>query len=415
MDMQEMKFVQIGGGNIGRSFIGQLFGVAGYEVVFVDVVPEVVNALNEQGRYLVEFKDREPRSIWVEGVRGVNGRDVDAAAAEIATARLCGTAVGPNALRFIYPTIARALELRVTAGAPPLDIIICENMRGAAEAFMRNLAQLLPEGFPLAENIGLVETSIGKMVPIMSAKDRARDPLLVFAEAYNTLICDANGFKNPIPDVPGLSPKKNMTAYVDRKSFIHNLGHALCAYFSYLYDPTLKYTWETVEHEVLAPAVRAGMMESARALIVKYPDEFDEGNQTAHVDDLLSRFANKALGDTNFRVGRDLPRKLSRQDRVIGAVTCDIENGIDPKMTSLCAAAGMRFRATDENGKMHGPDADFAQNIWPLGIEAILDNTCGLTGGGDVEAAARAHIMRADALLHEQLLQGTPDWELIFS
>ena len=40
-----MKFVQIGAGNIGRSFIGQLFSRAGYEVVFIDVDDAVVEAL----------------------------------------------------------------------------------------------------------------------------------------------------------------------------------------------------------------------------------------------------------------------------------------------------------------------------------------------------------------------------------
>ena len=45
-----------------------------------------------------------------------------------------------------------------------------------------------------------------------------------------------------MPDVPGLDPKHNMKAYVDRKSFIHNFGHALCAYLGYLEDPELTTT-----------------------------------------------------------------------------------------------------------------------------------------------------------------------------
>ena len=35
------------------------------------------------------------------------------------------------------------------------------------------------------------------------------------------------------PDVKGLAPKKNIKAWVDRKAFIHNLGHATAAYYGY--------------------------------------------------------------------------------------------------------------------------------------------------------------------------------------
>ena len=43
-------------------------------------------------------------------------------AAALAGCALCGTAVGPNALKYTQPTIARALELRRERGLTPLDI-----------------------------------------------------------------------------------------------------------------------------------------------------------------------------------------------------------------------------------------------------------------------------------------------------
>ena len=392
-------FVQIGAGNIGRSFIGQLFSRAGFEVAFVDVVAEVIAALNRERRYRVEIKDRQPETIWVEHVRGVDGRDVPAAARALADCRCCGTAVGPKALPFIVPTIAEGLKLRQAEGKPPLDVIICENMRDAAAAVRAGLTQHLPPGFPLADMVGLVETSIGKMVPTMSAEDRAADPLLVFAEAYNTLICDATAFKNPIPDVPGLDPKHNMTAYVDRKSFIHNFGHALCAYVGTLIEPTLKTTWEAVEHPLVGPAVRAGMWESGRALTQAYPEEFSEQSQGAHIEDLISRFANKALGDTLHRVGRDLQRKLSREDRVIGPLLMDLREGVEPRVTAMCAAAGMHFHAPDEQGELFPADREFLDKMAPRGVDWVLEHVCGLDPAQPVDAAAMALIRAAEERL----------------
>lgn len=389
-------FVQIGGGNIGRSFVGQLFARAGFEVVFVDVVEAVINALNTHHRYRVEIKDRQPETIWVENVRGVSGKDVPAAARELADCRCAGTAVGPKALPFVYPTIAAGLVLRHAEGKGPLDIVICENMREAAAAMRAGLAQHLPADFPLDDMVGLVETSIGKMVPIMSEADRAQDPLLVFAEAYNNLICDATAFKNPVPEVPGLDPKHHMKAYVDRKSFIHNFGHALCAYLGYLEDPTLTTTAQAVQHPVVGPLVRAGMWESARALIKVYPAEFNEQNQGDHIEDLISRFANEALGDTLHRVGRDLQRKLSREDRVIGPLLMDLQQGVQPEITALCAAAGMHFRAPDEQGNLFPADEQFLDEIVPQGLDTVLRDVCGLDASQPLEAQAIALIQQAE-------------------
>ena len=43
-----MKLVQFGAGNIGRSFIGQLFSKAGWDVVFVDIDELVIDELNRR-------------------------------------------------------------------------------------------------------------------------------------------------------------------------------------------------------------------------------------------------------------------------------------------------------------------------------------------------------------------------------
>jgi len=400
------KLVQIGAGNIGRSFVGQIFARAGFEVVFVDIDREIIDALNERGRYTVEIKDREPRTIVVENVRGVDGRDMGAVARELATCRVAATAVGPAALPYIYPNLAAGLLHRRELGNGPLDVIICENMRNAAEAMYEGVAEHLPPRLPLRRMLGAVETSIGKMVPIMSEDVRERDPLLVYAEAYNTLICDAKGFLDLVPDVPELDPKENMKAYVDRKLFVHNLGHALCAYFAHLEAPELVYTWEAVEHPTIGPATRAGMMESARALIRAYPDEFTEENQREHVDDLLRRFENKALGDTIYRVGRDVRRKLGPEDRVIGALRFDARQDTAAPYTCLCAAAGMRFRATDENGEMYENDRDFAEHVYPEGAEHVLREVSGLQPGDGIDREVFDAVIAADEFVSERLAAG---------
>ena len=74
-------------------------------------------------------------------------------------------------------------------------------MRNADAYFKEHLLKHLPVTYPLDRLVGLVETSIGKMVPIMQKKDIQEDILQIFAEPYNTLILNKKGFRNPIPEI----------------------------------------------------------------------------------------------------------------------------------------------------------------------------------------------------------------------
>jgi mannitol-1-phosphate 5-dehydrogenase len=384
------KLLQYGAGNIGRSLVGQLFSRAGYEVVFVDVDEIIIDALNGEGKYLVEVKDEHPEKIWVENVRGVDGRDTAAVINEIATADIMATAVGPNALKYIYETVSAGIQERER----PLNIIICENLRHMSRIVKGNLLSYLPEDFPFDDRIGLIETSIGKMVPIMPEEVRNKDPLLVWAEAYNLLYAAKEGFIGDIPEVEGLVVKANFDAYVDRKLFIHNLGHAITAYLGYFHDPENPYIWQAIENKAVRTVVESAMWESGRALIEEYPDEFNEHNQKEHIDDLIRRFGNVHLGDTVYRVGRDLPRKLGFDGRLVGAARLDIKHGIVPRYTALGIAAAFFFRAGDENGQIFEKDREFAQELEQHGIDHMLETVCGLGSeeyGGLMALIRNAH------------------------
>jgi len=376
-----MKLVQFGAGNIGRSFIGQLFSNAGWEVVFIDIDEKIIQALNQKRYYKVKVKDREERTIIVNNVRGVSGYQTDAVAEEVCTADIVATAVGQKALGGIMKPLAAGLVHRGNRfPGRPLDIIICENMHDAALFFKKSLTETLPPGFPFDRMVGLVETSIGKMVPIMSEKDRKHDPLLVFAEAYNTLILDKNGFRGPIPELPGLDPKENIRAYVDRKLFIHNMGHAVCGYTAFVFRPNFIYVWEAAEDRVIRSITRNAMWESGKALLAEYPDEFTERTIGEHIEDLLMRFRNRALGDTIYRLGRDLYRKLGPGDRLTGSIRLCNKHGIEPAHIALGTASAFFFMAKDENGGLFEGDRRFHEKEMPLGIEHVLQNICKIEG-----------------------------------
>jgi mannitol-1-phosphate 5-dehydrogenase len=381
-------YLHFGAGNIGRSLAGAIFSRAGYDVLFVDALPEIVAALHRRGCYRVVVKDTlpagAPAEFVIEHVDGIAAQDAAAVAAAVARADVIGTSVGAQAL----PRVLEAMAPGLLRRDRPVSVILCENLQQAATVAREALRRCLPPDFPLAARVGLVETSIGKMVPLMPAEVRARDPLEVWGEAYNRIIADRHGFIGEPPRVEGLDLKPQFAAYVDRKLYIHNLGHAVCACEGFLRGHV--FIWQAVSDPVVLAVVRGAMEAAAGALVRTYPRVFTEADLRAHVEDLLRRFGNRALGDTVFRVGRDLPRKLAPGDRFIGALRLVQATGGDLAPICRGIAAAMRFAAVDEQGKPFPADEAFRLQIAAEGVRQVLTTHCGLDPVRD--AAARREI-----------------------
>ena len=380
------KLVLFGAGKIGRSFIGQLFAQSGFEVVFIDIDENVINELHTKRQYKVVIKSNEPdRTILVKNVRGVLGTQKEKVVSEIVSCDLAAVSVGQRGLMAIIPVLARAIAERKRIAGTPLDIIIAENMRNADEFIFAELCKHVEKDFPLKEWVGLVETSIGKMVPIMPESEVQKDPLLVYAEPYNTLILDKIAFKNPIPEVEGLAPKENIKAWVDRKSYLHNFGHVAVAYAGFLAEPSKKYLSDVVKNPFVKEFARSGMLESAEILLKKYPDEFSASDLTAHIDDLLNRFENSSLKDTVFRVGCDLKRKLNKNDRILSPLIDGEKLNVGIEKIRLTYAYGLCFKCKDNNGNMHDEDVEFMKNLHEKGLFTVLKEFCGLNQNLDIQ------------------------------
>ena len=312
------KIVQWGAGNIGRSFVGQIFARNGWDVTFVDVDSRLIQALSDSGAYRVIAVSGDQSEIMeITGIKAINAGDEAKVAQAVAEADCISFAVGKNILPKVVPGVARLITERYRHHPDrPVDILISENVQDGAALFRQLLAQGLPPDFPVNTYIGLVETSLGKMVPIQ----RGTDPLTMYAEPYNTLIVDRLGFIGRIPEFPELEAVSPIQAWVAKKLYIHNLGHAATAYLGYKHNPEAVYIWQVLEMPAVASEVRLAMIQAGAVLRVEFPGVFSVIDIQDHIDELLHRFANRALGDTLHRVGRDLARKLCWDDRLAGAL-----------------------------------------------------------------------------------------------
>jgi len=297
-----VKALVYGGGNIGRGFLGQLLYESDYETVFVDVNDELIQKLNCDRSYPIKIVCNEyQKEIEIKNVRAVHSND---AATEIADADIVFTSAGVNALPHIAPIIKRGLSMRNTG----VDIIICENLINA-DSYLHSLIHP-------PDNVGLVEASVGRMVPVMTEEMREGSLTKVWVEPYCILPVDKSAFKNTIPNIKGMLPCEPFEYYIESKLYLHNMGHAIAAYLGL--SKCYEYIWQSMEDYGIFQTVKSAMYASALALHFEHGKPKEE--VTAYADDLMNRFKNKYLGDTTKRVARDTERKLMPNDRLLGAL-----------------------------------------------------------------------------------------------
>ena len=368
------KAIMYGAGNIGRGFIGQLFSLSGYEVGFVDVNEAVISRLNTDRKYNIYVTDGEDYRIHtVSSVYGINGRDINAVAEEIANADVMATAVGVNVLKFIAEPMAMGIRRRFENGnQAPLNVIICENMIGADEYLSELIKSYLghEERAYFDEMIGLVEPSIGRMVPATPKEIAERDYLAVCVEPYCELPVDKASFKGEIPEIKNMIPFSPFGFYIRRKLYMHNMSHALTAYLGALKG--YEYIWQAIGDEEIRATVRKALEEISVAMSKEYGVTYNDLEDFSL--DLIKRYENKLLGDTIERVGKDTKRKLSENDRFVGAIKLCLKHNIMPKSIICGMAAGLLFCPEGDTASL-----EVVTFLKENGIAATLEKYCGIT------------------------------------
>ncbi|ELY2797967.1 mannitol-1-phosphate 5-dehydrogenase [Cronobacter dublinensis] len=374
-----MKALHFGAGNIGRGFIGKLLADAGIGLTFADVNQTVLDALNARHSYQVRVVGEHEQIDTVSGVDAVNSTSDDVVTL-IAQVDLVTTAVGPVVLERIAPAIAKGLALRKAQGNErPLNIIACENMvRGTSQLKTHVFNALAQDDNAWVEShVGFVDSAVDRIVP--PSESAANDPLEVTVETFSEWIVDKTQFKGELPTIPGMELTDNLMAFVERKLFTLNTGHAITAYLGkQAGHQTIR---DAILDEKIRLVVRGAMEESGAVLIKRYG--FDDAKHAAYIEKILGRFENPYLKDDVERVGRQPLRKLSAGDRLIKPLLGTLEYGLPHQNLVLGISAAMHFRSADD------PQAqELAQLIADKGPQAALAQVSGLDANSDVVAGA---------------------------
>ncbi|KZZ87538.1 mannitol-1-phosphate dehydrogenase [Ascosphaera apis ARSEF 7405] len=309
------KAIHFGAGNIGRGFVGEFLHESGYEVVFVDVMDQVIEALQKTPSYTVtEISEDGERKLKIENYRAINSKThMDDVIREISTAAVVTCAVGPNILPRIAPAIAAGIDQRKPEDySRPLSVIACENAIGATDTLHKYILEKTPESRKqsLPERARFANSAIDRIVPAQAPNSG----LNVKIEKYYEWVVEQKPFGEfGHPDIPAIHWVDDLEPYIERKLFTVNTGHATAAYFGYVRGK--KWVHESLADPEIRQRVHAALKETASLITAKHNISAEE--QQKYVDAIIARISNPALEDHVVRVGRAPLRKVSRKERFI--------------------------------------------------------------------------------------------------
>ncbi len=375
------KAVHFGAGNIGRGFIGLLLSQAGYHVSFVDVAAPLVDDINTLGKYNVQIFGEAGKTL-VENVSAINSNEnLDALLDAIVEADIVTTAIGPNILKFIAPNIAKGLTKRIAVNKTPLNIIACENMVGGSTVLKNFVYQNLADDVkPEVEKlIGFPDAAVDRIVPLQKNDEK----LLVKVEPYAEWDVDSKGVVGELPAIKGMTLVDNLGAYIERKLFTVNTGHASIAYLAYQkgYTDMSK----AMQDEEIVAAARAVWAETSALLIDKY--KFAPAVHQKYIATTEARFKNPNLSDEVTRVARGPKRKLSAADRLVSPATQLIERGLVPYALAKVIAAALKFDYAEDKEAVEVQDF-----IKANGIDAAITHFTGATADSKLFALVKENL-----------------------
>ncbi len=339
-----MKAIHFGAGNIGRGFIGALLSKANYEVVFVDVNAQVIDRLNEQRSYTVLTADEDNEENVIHNVRGLNSRtQMEQVIAEIATADLVTTAVGPSVLPHLAHPIGQGLLQRNGA---PIQVIACENAIGASSMLQEyTKASLSEEEWSKVDRVtGFPNATVDRIVP---AQDHA-DPLTISVEPFYEWVIETKSMKGEPPTIDGVTYVEDLTPYIERKLFTVNTGHAMVAYLGF--QKGLMTIKEAISDQTIAEKTRQALAETKGLLVHKYnfsPEAHDE-----YIEKIFKRYNNPYLSDRVERVGRNPIRKLGYNERLVKPARQLLDLGHQPTALLAGIQAAFAFFVEDDQESM---------------------------------------------------------------
>lgn len=322
-------FVGFGFGAIqGGLFAYEAFKSGSFDrIVISEVVPAVVDRVRKAGgRYKVLVAT--PDGLEEQVISGVEiydpAQDRKALVGAISEASELCTAL--PSVDFFGPVA----ELLAEGLKTPCVIYTAENNNHAAEILEAAVRKLRPQLPPCQ----FLNTVIGKMSGVGDGA--------FLVEQFNRILITKVTLPGFERGIGVFEEKEDLLPFEEAKLYGHNAAHALLGLIAN--SQGLRYMSDSgVESREYARA--AFLEESGGAMMARHAGIdplFTPAGWQAYVEDLMARMTNPWLKDEVKRVIRDLNRKLSWNDRVVGTMRLALDAGVEPRRYARALALGCR-------------------------------------------------------------------------
>ncbi|MBT2512354.1 mannitol dehydrogenase family protein [Arthrobacter sp. ISL-30] len=271
--------------------------------------------------------------------------------------------------------LARGLQRRALADAGPLTVVSCDNLPANGEltqklvlAFAAALPSLEGERLRswVQENVAFPSTMVDRMVPATTAADLdaverelgLRDEAAVVAEPFLQWVIEDNfAAGRPRWEDSGAVFTHDVAPWEAAKLRLLNASHSMLAYLGLAAGKAT--ISEAVGEDAFLVACRRMMIEDVLPTV-----ELPKGLEgEAYCEQVLSRFANPALGHTTAKVGSDGSQKIGL--RLLTTVRANLDAGREPRWASLAVAAWMHRVASVSPAELDDPLAAELQAALP--------------------------------------------------
>jgi mannitol-1-phosphate 5-dehydrogenase len=322
--------------------------------------------------------DTECTEQVITNISAVDSRSPELAK-EIAQAQVVTTAVGLGILPRIAGALAAGIAERQAQGVTEyLNVIACENgLRASSQLKEHVYSHLTDEQKAYAdEYVAFPDCSVDRIVPPI----KSENPIDVVVEKFYEWNVERASIKGDL-QMEGMNLADNLIAYIERKLFTLNTGHAITAYLGKLKG--LSTIADSIADEEIYTIVKAAMQESGEGLVAKYG--FDHDAHFAYIDKIIGRFRNPHLQDDVTRVGREPLRKLSANDRLIKPTMTAIEHGFATPNLVLGIGAALHY-----NNPEDPQSVQLQQAIAEVGVAKVFEQFSGVSADSELAAQVLA-------------------------
>ena len=335
---------------------------------------------------LSRLEDPAIRIVSLTVTEKAYGLDVRTGGLDLTHPDVAADLANRHAPRGVVGYLVEGLARRRAKGVAPFTPLSCDNLPSNGAVLKRLVLDFAGRVDPelrawIETSVPFPSTMVDRITPASTDATYAdaerltgrQDLAAIETEPFTQWVIEdhfANG--RPKWDKAGVLMVDEVSAYEKMKLRMLNGAHSLLAYLGYIGG--YEYIRDVMDDEGLAALARRQMNAAAKTL-----DPVPGINLEHYADELIARFANKAIAHRTYQIAMDGTQKLPQ--RLLEPATEALARGSQAETYAIAVAAWMRYAlGTDRNGKAYELRDPRAEEIATLLVDVPRN-------GGAVSAA----------------------------